>query len=760
MSYQKVIKDDYILYLNKKGKDISVSGTSVIEQDGFVFKDLEGVGELLPYEDWRLESEVRAEDLLNRLTVEEMLGLTIHTSSQNVPALPNTMLNPGTYGGKEFDESGAKPWELTDQQKKMMVEEGIRHFLVSGHKDVKTGVKWTNQLQRLAESLPHGIPVNISSDPRHGAGDGEVEYKNAGMGVSRWPEGIGMAATASPELCKEFAKVIAKEYRALGITTMLGPQIDLATEPRWMRMADTFGADSELTAAIAKAYCDGLQTTEDTEDGWGKDSVMAMAKHWPGGGTGESGRDAHYPFGKYAVYPGSNFEEHLKPFLNGAMKLEGKTQKCAAIMPYYNIPWNQDQVHGENVGNAYSEYIIKDLLIEKYGYDGVICTDWNIAQDKTPEIGMYVMGGKCHGVEGLSEEERFLKLMINGVNQFGGIDTAEYVKKAYERGCKKFERRSLSNIELMSAEADKVCKFEKSVMEKHLRLSAYKLLLNLFRLNLFEQPYVDIEESLTTVGCMDYVKAGYEAQLKSVVLLKNKNQILPAAPKQKVYIPNRHISEHYGFVRFKEGAKDIQPVSEALLGRYFECVEIPEEADLAIVFADSPIGDNGFEPEDSENGESGYRPISLQYRPYTAVHARKESIAGGDPREAGMNRSYYGKQAITANESDLDNVIHTKERMKDKPVIVCIRMKNPAVMAELEPFADVILVEFGVQKKALLDIITGVREPCGKLPMCLPKNMETVERHMEDVATDIEAYTDTEGHTYDMGYGITKCGGV
>jgi beta-glucosidase len=128
-----------------------------------------------------------------------------------------------------------------------------------------------------------------------------------------------------------------------------------------------------------------------------------------------------------------------------------------------------------------------------------------------------------------------------------------------------------------------------------------------------------------------------------------------------------------------------------------------------------------------KRGGNGYEPISLQYRPYTAIHARKESIAGGDPREESNNRTYYGKTAITANESDLDNVIKTKEKMGNKPVIVCIRMKNPAVLSELEPYADAILIDFGVEKRALLDIITGQYEPQGLLPIILPKDMETVE---------------------------------
>ena len=86
-----------------------------------------------------------------------------------------------------------------------------------------------------------------------------------------------------------------------------------------MRFADTFGEDTELTAEMARAYCDGFQTTPGSEDGWGEESVHTMVKHFPGGGPCEGGRDAHYAYGKYAVYPGENFKEHLKPFTKGAL---------------------------------------------------------------------------------------------------------------------------------------------------------------------------------------------------------------------------------------------------------------------------------------------------------------------------------------------------------------------------------------------------------------------------------------------------------
>lgn len=201
-----------------------------------------------------------------------------------------------------------------------------------------------------------------------------------------------MAATFDTEQMKEFARVIAKEYRALGITQALGPQIDLATEPRWMRLEDTMGAGTEMVTAFARAYCDGLQTTEGTADGWGKDSVAAMVKHWPGGGTGESGRDAHYVYGKYAVYPGGRFEEHMRPFTEGAFRLEDGTGKAAAVMPYYTVSWQQDKKYGENVGNSYSRYIIEDLLRKREGYDGVVCTDWGITDDPLSPVAVSAPG--------------------------------------------------------------------------------------------------------------------------------------------------------------------------------------------------------------------------------------------------------------------------------------------------------------------------------------------------------------------------------
>ena len=153
---------------NPNGPRLGCTSAKLIEQDGLYFKDLEGTGELLPYEDWRLSPEERAEDLARRLTVEEIAGLMMYSSHQMVPFVSGMPFR-ASYGGKPFEKSGAQPWALTDQQKKFLTEDHLRHVLVMLLKDARTAAHWNNEIQAYAEALPHGLPVNISSDPRTGA---------------------------------------------------------------------------------------------------------------------------------------------------------------------------------------------------------------------------------------------------------------------------------------------------------------------------------------------------------------------------------------------------------------------------------------------------------------------------------------------------------------------------------------------------------------------------------------------------------------
>ena len=705
------------------------SGVKLLEKDGLLFKDLERSGELLPYEDWRLDAKERAADLASRLSIEEIAGLMLYSPHQMVPPRPGMPFG-GTYGGKSFDEAGCPAHTLSDQQRQFIERDHIRHILMVMVQNAATAARWTNELQRAAESQPHGIPVNLSSDPRSGARSSAAEYKSAGDDVSKWPEGVGFAACFDPDVVRQFAHDASLEYRALGITTALGPQIDLCTEPRWMRFMDTLGEDLASTKALVKAYCDGMQTTEGSPDGWGKDSVNTMVKHWPGGGTGEGGRDAHYAFGKYAVYPADNAAEHEKPFTEAAFALDGPTKRASAVMPYYTVSWGVDRKYGRNVGNSYSEYLIRDRLRGELGYDGVVCTDWDITRDPDPEIDSF--GSRCHNMDGVSEAERHLICILNGVDQFGGNDDPRPILEAYRLGCERIGEEA---------------------MRARMEEAARRLLVNIFRCGLFEDPYLDPAASAATVGREDFCRRGYEAQRRSVVLLKNRGGCLPLKQGLRLYVPQRHIGPSKAFFRGDVPARDEDPVSDAVIARYGVRVATPAEADAAIVFAESPAC-NPYSTADVAAGGNGSLPITLQYRPYTADTARETSIAGGDCRERFTNRSYRGKTNTAYNEADLDNILRCRAEMGDRPVIVVETMNNPMVVREFEREADAILAEFGVSREAVLDVIFGRCEPRGRLPVQLPKDMQTVERHCEDKPFDLEPHVDEFGNAYDYGFGI------
>lgn len=702
---------------------------NILEQDGLYFKDMGRTGTLLPYADWRLPAKERAADLASRLSIEEIAGLMLYSPHQMVPPRAGGPFT-GTFDGKEWAESGRAPSALSDQQKRFLAVDHIRHILMMMVQDADTAARWNNELQKEAERLPFAIPVNISSDPRNGAKAARVEFKSAGTDVSKWPEGVGFAACFDPEVVRQFAHDASLEYRAMGITTALGPQIDLCTEPRWLRFMDTLGMDTEGVLRRVRAYCDGMQTTEGSPDGWGRDSVNAMVKHWPGGGTGEGGRDAHYPFGAYAVYPAGNSAEHRRPFTEAAFHLDGPTGCAAAVMPYYTVSWGLDTKYGRNVGNSYNEYLIRDLLREKYGFEGVVCTDWGITGDPNPEIDSF--GSRCYNMDGTTEPERMLIAILNGVDQFGGNDDPAPVLAAYRLGCEKLGE---------------------TAMRQRMEQSAARLLVNIFRCGLFEDPYLDPARSAQVVGCEEFRRHGEEAQRRSVTLVKNRKSALPLKEGLKIYVPIRHIGPSKSFFRTDLPARDEDPVTDEIIARYGTRAATPEEADVAIVFAESPAC-NPYSKEDAANGGNGYLPITLQYRPYTANTARAVSIAGGDFRESFTNRSYRGKTNTAWNESDLDNILECRRRMGTKPVIVVETLSNPMIVSEFEKEADAILLDYGVSRPAVLDVIFGRYAPRGRLPFQMPRDMETVEAHCEDKALDLIPYVDEAGNAYDFGFGI------
>ena len=235
--------EDYVLVEQLEGPTLGYSpssGAHIVVQDGLAFKVFSPGDSVRPYEDWRLPAAVRAADLASRLSIDEIAGLMLYSQQNRLP------MTTDTYAGKPYAESGCKAWDLSDSQIKFIKDDNVRHVLVSSVESPEAAARWNNKVQALAESLGHGIPANNSSDPRHSAFYDAEFSPGAGGSLSLWSHLTGLVCTFDPEQVRRFADIASAEYRAMGLTTALSPQIDLApilagiatlplsaTIPRW-----------------------------------------------------------------------------------------------------------------------------------------------------------------------------------------------------------------------------------------------------------------------------------------------------------------------------------------------------------------------------------------------------------------------------------------------------------------------------------------------------------------------------------------------
>lgn len=750
------------------------SGVQLLEvQDGpylYAFKDLNRNGKLDPYEDWRLPPEERAKDLAGRLSLEEMSGLML-------------------YPVQEPTDGEDKRREQVDVRKE--------RFFLSNRSTRENAPGWNNALQaRVEKNDPHGIPVNLSSDPRNTIAGGRFVAFNE-QDMSGWPGNLGLAATFDPKYTLVHGQVTAQEYRAFGITTALSPQVDLATEPRWTRFGGTFGEGSLLAADCAAAYVHGFQSTwdgigENAKDlGWGKDSVVTMVKHFPSDGAAEGGREAHNHFGKYNVYPGNNLNEHLSVFEKALNIPESKTGGAKAVMPSYSIAMGTHGSIGRPVASGFSKYKLTELLRQQLGYDGLVCADWDITY------------GKKWGVEDMPFVMRHYLGLTAGLDMFGGSNDMTANRDAYHLGVM---LRKNYPMDLPGMPPEMVAWANEGLdptppdeqMTAIYRNAARRCLQISFYTGLFENPYLVEEECKKVVARPDFVEAGYQAQLASLVMLKNKHGLIHKFDGQKrtVYVPLSYQPAMAFFFGSGIPASITMAFASCRENPYFTFVtdEIRPDADpehyletdilrrtdftgvdFALVSVCNPSSGTGYDEKsvnlDPEKGPicNGYYPISLQYGPYyadpavvrpcpIAVDPDEEILwqrAGGEP---GRSRYYGGKSVTAENAGDLTLMLDTKARIGNIPMAVYITAANPMCFYEFERKADAIVVGFSVSEKAALEVLGGRHEPQGLLPCQMPANMETVERQFEDVPFDMECHKDTEGHVYDYGYGLNYSG--
>ncbi len=326
--------------------------------------------------------------------------------------LVGLLFHPMVFIGPGHDPDVPTP--LGPSTRELIVDRGIRHLCLGAMTSPTETAHIIQSLQAIATTHGTRLPITCSTDPRHSFLQ-NLGASHRADGMSQWPEPIGLGAIDDPDLVEEFARIVREDYRAIGIRMALHPQVDLTTEPRWARQAQSFGVSPEKTARLLRAFLSGLQG-----DRVSGSSVAATVKHFPGGGPQRDGEDPHFSYGREQVYPGGRFEDHLLPFRT-AVELG-----AAAIMPYYGMPvgLKLEGAPVEEVGFAFNRRIITDLLRDQLGFEGVALSDFGLINDAAPFGKPFP--ARAWGVEHLDGAQRMARLINAGIDQLGGeSDTAQ-----------------------------------------------------------------------------------------------------------------------------------------------------------------------------------------------------------------------------------------------------------------------------------------------------------------------------------------------
>lgn len=744
-----------VVFHNENGPDIGVTTCGVIVRDGLYFKDMDNSGELAPYKDWRLSPEERAKDMVAHLRLDQQAGLVLNTLF-NTPVAPTRAEAAGADGKPEFgkiykhhdpDEKpipGPLPGMTMSIDDADVLDKHITAGVYRGDMHCEAGMvalyhnAGTQMLEYEACKGGVAIPYSLHTNPIN------IGYPDS-LGI-----GAAVLGDGNADFVYEMADTDRKMMKAEGLHIMYGPQVDVATDPRWPRTNGTYGERTDVTSDITEALIKGYQNGD---DGLNEGSVVLTVKHFPGDAPSENGFEPHVPIGQWRIYrtPGSMEKYHLPPFQRAF------DHKASSIMPDYSriaadgraVPqtYRGEVTSTEAVPSAYSKELLTDLARSKMGFDGYINSDSGITSVQ------------IYGVEDLTVPQRYAKAISAGTDVIGGNTDPENIIKAVEDGL------------LPKADLDR---------------ASYNRLLSLFRTKRVDNPYLDPDQAdqARQDNFDGAKKKAYEANQKAVVLVKNHGGVLPLAKEKKVCIVTFKGVDS-GFAKMAQamgaglGSADADEALRKTLAEAFEkkgytVVATPEEADVLYLHV-WPIS-NGV----------------VFYQFAMPVIEMGEIVT--DERETNKSQKKTGKQVTVTTLKDVEKIRELADAIHargGKVVGTCV-VNNPWLLDKLEPYCDALTIQYTVSTVALnnalnaqVDVISGDFAPTGKLSLTMvsdPAVIAITEQEIDGVVREIcaspndvpgydkdpyidpailagvrggsYAYCDADGNYYRSGFGL------
>ena len=736
-------------YKNPAGPVIASVSRKVIEQDGLYFKDLDGSGQMKPFDDWRLPAKTRAEAYVKELTIEEKIAqlfisdwrmgkYPIPGSSMETQELildESGTLDEGEFTGKTIFGEQHLPGTST-----LLKEWFSRHLILRANATAEDMTDWMNQLHAVAEECQHFIPVSVASNSRNENGEVVFGMNDAAGVFATWPGTLGIAAAvkgAGIEIVDRFASCVKREWNACGLRKGYMYMADIMTDPRWQRSYGTFGEDPELVCEIMEHLIPGIQGSK---EGVTQDGVAMTTKHFPGGGARENGFDPHYAAGQWNVYA---TEDSLQKYHIPAFQVAVKNH-TSSIMPYYSKPSAEkskaqkdclgNTMEFEPYGFAYNRPFIQNMLRDQIGFEGYINSDTGIAHNM------------CWGVEMLDIPER-IGFAVNhaGVDIISGLFDNEAGMEAYQRG--KNDYYDTHPV------PEGFTKEQLVLTDEALDRAVTRTLTELFQLGMFENPYRDAKKAKEVTTAREDWEEAEKVHRQSVVLLKNDSTL----PLTKEKLAGKKVYAE----AFQKDAAKAEQATKALrdmLGSV-TLTENPEEADFAILMV-SPSSGEYF------NATPGYLELDI---------CEEKEVCNVD--EEGRPEKETHKETTLAGLGRFREIAQKVHQRRGK-VIANINFTLAWEVGNIETLADALLAGFDTYPRATLDVIFGTFSPVGRLPITLPKDDSVLAVNkqgvcvspndvpgydkdvympecMKDENGKAYAYRDRAGNYYELNFGLS-----
>lgn len=642
--------------------------------------------ENVPYKNPTLAIEVRVHDLLSRMTLEEKVGQLLCPLGWEMYDLKGNDVFPSDKFKQLIKERQAGMLWATyraDPWTKKTLENGLNPFLAA-----KAG----NTLQKyVIENTRLGIPLFLAEEAPHG---------HMAIGTTVFPTGIGMAATWSPELIKEAGKIIAKEIRVQGGHISYGPVLDLARDPRWSRVEETFGEDPVLSGVLGAAMVKGL-TNENLSQ---KYSTLATLKHFLAYAVPEGGQNGNQAL----IGPRELHENFLPPFKQAI------NAGALSVMTSYNSI--------DGIPCTAHSYLLTQLLRKEWNFRGFVVSD-------------------LYSIEGIHESHYVAPSVEAAAMQAisAGVDV-DLGGDAFANLCRSIKEHRLEEAIVDTA----VCRV--------LRMK--------FEMGLFENPYVDPEAAVKEVRSREHIVGARRIAQASITLLKNRNSVLPLSKDiRKVAVIGPNADNCYNMLGDYTAPQEEEKVKTVLDGIISKISSSRVEYVKGCAIRDTVVCEIDKAVEAARRSEvvvavvggSSARDFKTSYKETGAAIANKGIMNDMESGE-GFDRatlSLLGKQL------DLLKAL----KATGKPLIVVYIEGRPLDKNWAAEQADALLTAYYPGQEggnAIADILFGDYNPAGRLPISVPRSVGQIPVYYNKKNPIGHDYVETPlTPLYAFGYGLS-----